>query len=107
MPGENCSVYGCGTSRKHKGVSIWKLPSASNSFNSEWRAKLLNLITRDRLMDESFKKQLDADRIYICERHFSQEQLYICKYIFLTDLYIPRGYLAYKEKLKLSGLAKG
>jgi len=26
LPGENCSVFGCSTSRKHKRVSIWKLP---------------------------------------------------------------------------------
>ena len=30
MPGDNCSVFGCGTSRRTKGVGIWKLPKAKD-----------------------------------------------------------------------------
>ena len=28
MPGDNCVMFGCGTSRRTKGVGIWKLPNA-------------------------------------------------------------------------------
>ena len=27
MPGVNCSVFGCGSSRRHTGLGIFKLPS--------------------------------------------------------------------------------
>ena len=44
MPGANFSIYGCGTNRKHKGVSIFKTPSASKYASvskkdlEEWRS---------------------------------------------------------------------
>ena len=49
MPGENCSVYGCSTSRRHKGVPIWKLPTASSPFNAKWRADLLCKVTKEKI----------------------------------------------------------
>ena len=30
MPGDNCFMFGCGTSRRTKGVGIWKLPNAKD-----------------------------------------------------------------------------
>ena len=30
MPGVNCAIVGCGTSRRTKGIGIFKLPAAKN-----------------------------------------------------------------------------
>jgi len=30
MPGDNCAVFGCGSSRRTKGIGIWKLPAPRN-----------------------------------------------------------------------------
>ena len=74
MLGANCSIYGCSSSRKSKGCSIFKLPAPNNDFNKKWRGDLLNVIRKDRVVDDSLKRQIDADRLHICERHFSDYQ---------------------------------
>ena len=37
MPGENCCIVGCGSSRRTKSLGIFKLPA--ESVNPEWRKK--------------------------------------------------------------------
>ena len=76
MPGANCSIFGCSSSRKSKGCSIFKLPAPNNDFNKKWWGDLLNVIKKDRVVDDSLKCQIDADMLHICERHFSDYQFY-------------------------------
>ena len=40
----------------------------------------INIVTKDRQVDELLKKRIGSGRIYICERHFTPEQFYVCKY---------------------------
>ena len=54
MPGSNCSIFGCSTSSKHKGIAIFKLPSGDDEYNKAWREKLVNIITRE--IDAALKK---------------------------------------------------
>ena len=67
MPGENCSIYGCTVSRrsKYKGVSIFKIPSGDNTFDKEWREKLVAVITRDREIDAPQRKNKVKEIIYL------------------------------------------
>ena len=37
MPGVNCATVGCGTSRRTKGIGIFKLPAAKNDKYKKWR----------------------------------------------------------------------
>eukprot|EP00794_Sanderia_malayensis_P011564 gene11564-12759_t len=78
MPGANCAIYGCGAcrSRKYKGLSIIKVPSAVDDFTKKWRSDILNVITRDRVVDPPLKKQIEEDQVYVCEQHFLPEELY-------------------------------
>ena len=39
MPGDNCVMFGCETSRRTKGVGIWKLPNAKED-HKKWRGRL-------------------------------------------------------------------
>ena len=80
MPGANCSIYNCCTSRRHSGLGIFKLPAPKDEFHKKWREQLLNIVTRDRVVDAVLQKQIDKDSVHICERHFSPDQLYICKF---------------------------
>lgn len=79
MPGDNCSIYGCGTSRskKYKGVGIFKIPSGVDSFNTKWREQLLNIVTRDRVIDAGLQLQITSKRIFICQKHFRDDQINI------------------------------
>ena len=52
MPGENCAIFGCSTSRRHKGVSIFKIPVAKDEENKNWVRQLINIVTKDRQVDE-------------------------------------------------------
>ena len=45
MPGANCSIFGCSTSRKTKGVAIFKIPAGNDDFNKSWREKLVSIIS--------------------------------------------------------------
>ena len=59
MPGSNCAIPGCGTTRRSKfsGISLFGLPP-NNSEDSEkmkWREELLSIITKYRVVDEGLK----------------------------------------------------
>ena len=82
MPGDNCSVFGCGTCRRTKGIGIWKLPSARNAECKKWREEWLSEITKTRVIDKDFQKQIDSDKVFICEKHFKPEDVELCKYCF-------------------------
>ncbi len=80
MPGENCSVYGCGTCRRTKGIGIFKLPAAKNEEYKKWREDWLGQIVRTRVVDKSFRMQIKEDSVYTCEKHFRPEDIETCKY---------------------------
>ena len=59
------------------------LPTAkpNDETTMSWRKAMLNVITRDRVVDSDFRRQINNDKVYICERHFLPGDLYICKSI--------------------------
>ena len=76
MPGANCSIFGCSTSRSKTGIGIFKVPLPTTDFNKKWRQELIAIITKDRVVDASLKRQIETNTLHICERHFREEQLY-------------------------------
>ena len=79
MPGANCSIYGCPTSRKDK-ITIVGLPKVKDEKTQKWRDKLQSFITRDRVMDENLKRQIKNNSLHICELHFQENDFYVCEY---------------------------
>ena len=75
IPGDNCSVVGCGTCRRTKGIGIWKLPAARNEAYREWHKDWLNELTKYR--DKDFQRQIENDNVFACEEHFHIET---CKF---------------------------
>eukprot|EP00794_Sanderia_malayensis_P001236 gene1236-1360_t len=75
MPGANCSIYDCSTARGHKGISIFKVPGEDDEFSKKWRSQLINIVTKDRVIDKSLRKQIDNRSIHICEQHFTPDQI--------------------------------
>lgn len=80
MPGENCSVFGCGTCRRTKGIGIWKLPAPRNQEYKKWRENWLSQITKTRTFEKDFRKMIDNNKVFTCEKHFKPEDVEICKY---------------------------
>ena len=77
MPGENCAIFGCPTSRRHASISIFKVPLPNNEVNKKWGSELINIITKDRQVDALLRKRIESSKIFICERHFSPDQIWV------------------------------
>ena len=77
MPGggANCSIYGCHTSRKNSTCAIFKIPAGDGEYETKWRKDLINVITKDRVVDSSLRSQIDKRSLHICERHFNEEDI--------------------------------
>ena len=75
MPGANCSIFGCGTSRKHVGLGIFRIPSGKDELSTRTREAWLNIITKDRVVDKSLRRQIDTGELYVCEKHFKTEEI--------------------------------
>ena len=76
MPGDNCSVFGCGTSRRLKRIGIFKISQSKpeNVEHEVWRSSWLNAISKSRVMDKIFKRLIDKERVFACEKHFHQSE---------------------------------
>ena len=77
MTGENCAIPKCGTSRRNKGIGIFKVPAANNEFNKKWSQDLINIILKYRERDASLNERIKSHNLYICERHFTPDQIYV------------------------------
>ena len=77
MPGVNCSIVGCTVSRrsKYQGCGIYKVPSGEDEFETNWRNKFIAIITRGRPVDTDLIERINKKKLYICQRHFSSEDL--------------------------------
>jgi len=65
MPGDNCSLFGCVTRRRTKGIEIWKLPAARNeAYRSKWRKDWLNELTKHRVADKDFQRQIENNEVF-------------------------------------------
>ena len=60
---------------------------SSNYQVPKWGNDLLHVILRDRVVDANFKRLIiSSDKVYIYEKHFSESQIYTCKYAKLLFL---------------------
>ena len=80
MPGRNCCIVSCGSSRSTKNIGIFQLPSKKRF--PDWRDKFLAEIKKTRVVDKHFQELIDKDHVYTCEKHFRDEELEICKFSF-------------------------
>ena len=77
MPGENCAIFGCPASRRHTNISIFEVPVPNTKVNKKWGCELINIITKDRQVDSQLKKRIETYKPFICECHFSPDQIWV------------------------------
>ena len=82
MPCVNCAVVGCGSCGGTKGIGIFKLPSAKDDKNKRWRDEWVKKKTRE--VDKDFRRKINEDKVYACEKHFNDEVIEICKYFLIN-----------------------
>ena len=75
MPGINCSVLGCGSCRRSKGIGIFKLPVAKDETHQKWHNSWLGEVTKARKIDQDLREQIKNDRMHACEKHFKPEDI--------------------------------
>ena len=78
MPGDNCSIRDCHVSRssKYKGISLFKIPSSDSEFDTTWRNKLVDVITKGREIDSLLRERIKSRKLFICQRHYREDQYY-------------------------------
>ena len=88
MPGANCALFGCSTSRKSD-LSLFTLPFSKVSDGDETKAlkEIARLNRAQRMaacdienkrireMTPELKKRIDENMIFLCERHFKGEMI--------------------------------
>ena len=80
MPGANCSVIGCTKSRTTKGLAVFGIPKKDDEWHRDGREKLVNIITKDREIDVDLRDKTERKSLHICERHFTEDQVILCKF---------------------------
>ena len=85
MPEVICALVGYGTSRRTKGIGIFKLPAAKNDKYKRWRKEWLSKITKTRVIDKAFREKILNDTVYTCEKHFKVENIESCKYTLILS----------------------
>ena len=58
MIGANWSIFGCSRSRSESGVSIFKELQGENKWSSKWRKSIINLVTKDRVIDKALRERI-------------------------------------------------
>ena len=77
MVGSNCAIPGCGTSRpeSYSGIGIFRVSQRKSQDLVSWRNETINIVKKYRTVDPDFKRQIAAGNVYICERHYEEEDI--------------------------------
>lgn len=67
MPGANCSIFGCGTSRAKSGISIFKIPAGDDENSAKIRDEWVRVVCRDREVDANLRKQIKENDSHLPE----------------------------------------
>ena len=58
-----------------------------DEWHRDWREKLVNIITKDREINADLRGQIKRKSLYICELHFTEDQLIRRKFKYIYFLY--------------------
>ena len=78
MPGDNCKIPGCSTSRA--------TPKKDDEYNVNWRKNIVDMITKIRVVVASLNGEIERKSLYFCEKHCPEEKLIRCKHKIMITL---------------------
>ena len=91
MPRGTCDIFGCKSSKISKEdkenqcspSSLFKVCVRSDDFSKKWKEDVIQVVTRyrDPATDQKLRKNIAAGKIYVCEKHYSNDQLLHRKYM--------------------------
>ena len=91
MVGANCSIFGCSSSRRKSGVAIFKVPQGDDEWSSNWRKSIISVVTKDRVIDKALRERIMKKNIFVCEKHYSEDQLIRCMYKIISFLFLQKS----------------
>ena len=78
--GNICCIPLCHTtSRRNKGVSLFKPTNIQNDFHREWNNEIYKVILRYRAPDKKFNELRAKKKVYVCEKHYAKEDIEFTK----------------------------
>ena len=91
MIGANCSIFGCSSSRRKSGDDIFKVTQGDDEWSSNWRKSIINVVTKDRVIDKALRERIMKKDIFVCEKHYSEDQLIRCLYKIMSCLFLQKS----------------
>ena len=91
MVGANCSIFGCSSSRRKSGVAIFKVPQGDDEWSSNWRKSIISVVTKDRVIDKALRERIMKKNIFVCEKHYSEDQLIRCMCKIISFLFLQKS----------------
>ena len=91
MPGDNCAIPGCSTSRATLGVALLSMLKNDDKYNVNWRKNIDDMITNIPVVDASLKRHIESKSLHFCEEHYPEEKLIRRKYKIMTTLFLRPG----------------
>ena len=78
--GDNCCMPLCHTtSRKDKGVSLFKPTNLNGEYYTKWNSEIYQVILRYRVNNAEFKNMREKRKIYVCEKHYAKDDIELTK----------------------------
>ena len=76
MVGSNYSIHGCSNSKnKIKGLGIFRVPTNNDKYNKKWCDNLVQISTRDKVVDNQLREQIAKRSLYVHELHYREDQI--------------------------------
>ena len=87
MVGANCSNFKFPSSRKKSDVAIFKILERDDEWSFNWRKNIISVVTKDRVIDKALRERIMKKNIFVCEKHYSEDQLIRCMYKIISSLF--------------------
>ena len=89
MVGANCSISR--SSSRKSGVAIFKVPQGDDEWSSIWRKSIISVVTKDHVIDKALRERIMKKNIFVCEKHYSEDQLIRCMYKIISFLFLQKS----------------
>ena len=59
--------------------------------SSNWRKSIISVVTKDRVIDKALRERIMKKNIFVCEKHYSEDQLIRCMYKIISSLFLQKS----------------
>lgn len=96
MPGRNCAFPQCTVSfsNKHGFVSLFQIPTRKGDFYTNWRDDIIKVLDKFRKVDKLLSERISSGNVYICEHHFTTDDIEFTSEFGFLFFYILTSYTA-------------